>query len=94
MRVEWAPEKDRRNLAKHGIGFDEALLVWRDTLRLTLFDRVENGEERWIVVGLVGPVAVVVVVHAYPDPDDDTCIRIVSARQATRQERRRYEEGE
>lgn len=94
MRFEWDPEKDRRNLAKHGIGFDEALLVWRDGLRLTLFDRVEGGEERWIVVGLVGPVAVVVAVHAYPDPDDDTRIRIISARQATRQERRRYEEGE
>lgn len=94
MRFEWDPEKDRRNLAKHGIGFDEVLLVWWDALRLTLFDRVEDGEERWIVVGLVGAVAVVVVVHAYPDPDDDTCIRIISARQATRQERRRYEEGE
>ena len=55
MRFEWDPEKDRRNLAKHGIGFDEALLVWGDALRLTLFDRVENGEERGIVVGLVGP---------------------------------------
>ena len=29
-------------------------MVWRDTLRLTLFDRVENGEERWLVVGLAG----------------------------------------
>ena len=83
MRFEWDPEKNRRNLGKHGIGFDEALLVWRDALRLTLFDREENGEERWLVVGLVGPVAVVVVAHAYPDPDDDRCIRIISARQAT-----------
>ena len=94
MRFEWDPEKHRRNLAKHGIGFDEALLVWWDALRLTLFDREEDGEGRWIVVGMVGAVAVVVVVHVYPDPDDDTCIRIISARQATRQERRRYEDGE
>ena len=91
MRFEWDPEKDRRNLAKHGIGFDEALLVWWDALRLTLFDREEDGEGRWIVVGAV---AVVVVVHFYPDPDDDTCIGIISPRQATRQERRRYKEGE
>ena len=93
MRFEWDPAKHRRNLIKHGIGFDEACLVWQDPLRLTVFDRVEGGEERWLVVGLVGPVAVVVVAHAYPDPDDDTWVRIISARQATRQERRHYEDG-
>ena len=53
-------------------------------------DRVENGEVRYHAVGMIGGMMIVVVAHTYPD--DDT-IRIISARKATRQERKRYEEG-
>jgi uncharacterized DUF497 family protein len=55
-------------------------------------DRIEAGEQRWHALGLVGPVVVLLVVHSYPDPDDDERVRIIGARKATPRERRRYEQ--
>lgn len=92
MRFECDPEKARSNLAKHGVSFDLAKRVWDDPLYLLVPDRIENGEERWHAVGLVGEVVILVVVHTYPDADDSDLVRIIGARKATAQERRRYEE--
>ena len=64
--------------------------VWNDPDILILYDRVEKGEERWHAIGLVKSVVILTVVQAYPEQDDAT-IRIVSARRATKVERRRYE---
>jgi uncharacterized DUF497 family protein len=91
MQFEWDPEKARRNLAKHGVDFEVAERVWDDPLHVVLPDRVENGEQRWHAIGMVGPVVLLLVVHAYPDVEDEDRIRIIGARKATRQERRLYE---
>jgi len=61
-------------------------------LRVIVPDRFEEGEQRWHAIGMVGPVAILVVVHSYPDPDDETLVRIIGARRATSHERRRYEQ--
>jgi uncharacterized DUF497 family protein len=90
MRFEWDRAKAERNRAKHGVSFDLACLVWDDPRHLLLPDRVVDGEERWHAIGMVGGVAILVVVHAYPD-DDETRVRLISARKATPHERRRYE---
>ena len=90
-RFEWDPEKDRRNLAKHGVAFEDAALVWGDPHMLVAFDRVDGGEERWHALGMAGGVVLLLVVHAYPDSEDEDLIRIIGARRATRTERRRYE---
>ncbi len=76
----------------HGVDFEVAAHVWDDPLHTILPDRFEDGEQRWRVIGMVGPVAVLLVVHTYPDPDDEERIRIIGARKATRDERRRYEQ--
>ena len=94
INFEWDPAKARANLAKHGVPFEIAQEVWADPLHIILPDRVEEGEQRWHAVGIVGPVAILVVVHTYPVAPDETRIRIIGARKATRHERRRYEEGE
>lgn len=86
---EWDSEKARLNLAKHGISFDLAKRVWDDPSALILFDRVEDGEDRWHAIGVVGAAAVLLVVHTYRGSDER--IRIIGARKATRQERRLYE---
>jgi uncharacterized DUF497 family protein len=91
MRWTWDPDKARTNLAKHGIGFDLARRVWDDPLHVIVPDRIENGEERWHAIGMVGDVAILVVVHAYRG-DDGGIIRIIGARKATPHERRRYEQ--
>ncbi|MDR3538406.1 MAG: BrnT family toxin [Acetobacteraceae bacterium] len=90
---EWDPGKDARNRANHGLAFEDAALVWSDPLHLVRFDRVENGEERWHALGMAAGIVLLLVVHTYPG-EDDTVIRIVSARKATKAERKAYEDGD
>jgi uncharacterized DUF497 family protein len=53
----------------------------------------EQDEQRWRAIGTVGPVALLLVVHTYPDADDEDRIRIIGARKATRHERKLYEQN-
>ncbi|WP_341897074.1 BrnT family toxin [Ferrovibrio terrae] len=91
MIFEWDDQKARRNIAKHDVAFELACRVWDDPKHLLLPDRIVDGEERWHAIGLVDGIAILVVVHAYPDHADETCIRLISARKATAHERHRYE---
>jgi uncharacterized DUF497 family protein len=93
MKFVWDPVKAKANLAKHGVSFELAQKVWDDPLMIVVLEGVENTEQRWGAIGLVGPVLMVVVIHAYPDLDTDELVRIISARRATRYERRRYEQN-
>ncbi len=92
MEFEWDNAKAAVNLAKHGVSFELARSVWDDPLHVILPDRVEDGEQRWHAIGLVGAIVVLVVVHSHPDPVDDQRVRIIGARKATSHERRRYEQ--
>jgi hypothetical protein len=95
MEFEWDENKNRANIAKHGIGFEQAKAVFDDPYSLTYVDdRFEYGEAREISLGLIplvvqGQSLVVVVVHT----DREGATRIISARKATRKERRLYEES-
>lgn len=91
----WDVAKETRNRSKHGLDFSFARLVFADPLHVILPDRVENGEERWHCIGAVaGGFRVLLVVHCYPDPDDADTARVIGLREATRTERRRYEDGD
>ena len=92
-QFEWDPEKARANLAKHGIAFEDAALVWSDPLHLVRFDRVEDGQERWHALGMAAGVVLLIVVHSYLG-EDEAVIRIISARRATGNERKAYEDGD
>lgn len=89
---EWDDEKARRNIAKHGVSFQLASRVWDDPMHVIVPDRVEEGEERWHAIGMVGPIVILLVVHVYRNEGDGERIRIVGARKATKAERKRYEE--
>ncbi len=89
MRVIWDPVKARTNLAKHGIRFSDAEFVLFDPRAITCEDRTVEGEERFVSVGLDPFDRVVVVVYSCRGED----LRLISARPATRRERRQYEEG-
>ena len=94
MRFTWDRDKEARNKVKHGLDFSFAEIVFADPLHLIVYDRHEGEEERWHCVGAVaGGGRVLLVVHCYPDPDDDALVRVIGIRQATMRERRRYEEG-
>ena len=92
MQFEWDPEKARLNLAKHGIEFDVALLVFDDPWA-TEMDRVVDGEERFRTIGRVGELTILFVAHTWVE-DDELHVRIISARKADRTERRAYEKGD
>ena len=88
MQFEWDPEKAARNLAKHGVSFDEASTVFGDPLAGTISDpRHSPEEQRFVTIGHSADGSLIVVVHV----ERDHRTRIISARRATRRERKRYE---
>jgi uncharacterized DUF497 family protein len=93
MEFEWDEEKNLANYAKHEISFELACLVFDDPLAVYVFDRDVDGEERWHAIGKVQDMPVLLVVHTYRNEEDGEIIRIISARQASSHERRRYEQG-
>ncbi|MBS3049645.1 BrnT family toxin [Enterobacter mori] len=90
---EWDTNKAKSNLIKHGIRFEEAVLVFDDPYHLSLQDRHENGEFRWQTIGLVHGLIIIMVAHTVRFESGDEVIRIISARKADRKERSRYEHG-
>lgn len=84
----WDTDKARRNLQKHGVAFAEAVIALEDPLALTVPDRTRD-EERFVTIGLAAEGVLLVVVWSPVGPGG----RILSARGATRRERRSYEEG-
>jgi uncharacterized DUF497 family protein len=88
VRFEWDPEKATRNLKKHGVAFEEAVTVFYDPLSATFDDPDHSvGEYRFITIGLSSRDRLVVVVHA----ERGESLRIISARPATANERKRHE---
>jgi uncharacterized DUF497 family protein len=95
LRFEWDEAKNAANRRKHGISFEEAAHVFRDPFHLSVQDRHEGGEERWQTIGMIGQLLAVLVAHTYRLAGEDgltiECIRVISARRATKAQRRRYE---
>lgn len=88
---EWDPEKAAANQRKHGVSFETARQVFADPFALSEQDRVERNEQRWQTLGMAGGVLLLLVAHTVKDlEDEDEVVRIISARQATAAERRRY----
>lgn len=90
MTYEWDPAKAAANLKKHGVSFEEAASIFLDELALTFWDPDHSEEEeREITIGHSAEQRILFVAHTAREDR----IRIISARQATSQERRQYEEG-
>ena len=90
LQFSWDPKKAAANLRKHGVGFPEAATAFGDPHSLTIPDPGHSvGEERFVLLGMSQRSRMLVVVHV--ERDDDV-IRIISARLASRRERRLYEE--
>jgi uncharacterized protein len=93
-RFEWDEIKNRHNLSKHGVSFETATSVFEDPFALSQIDRLVAGEERWQTLGAIGGMAIVLVAHTYAEEEGEEVIRIISARKASPQERKAYEESE
>jgi uncharacterized DUF497 family protein len=90
LSFEWEQNKAKTNLGKHGVSFEEAATVFGDAFSLTIPDPGHSQmEERWIVLGWSHQRKLLVVVHT----ERGDSIRIISARLASRRERKQYEES-
>jgi len=88
---EWDPQKAKSNLKKHGVSFEEASTAFQDTLSLTIDDPLHSIDEvRVVLIGMSNKNRLLVVVHT--ERGDN--IRIISARKATKKERKNYESNE
>ena len=86
---EWDKRKARSNLDKHGVSFEEAATIFGDRFSLTIPDLEHSlTEQRYITMGKALTDKLLVVVHT--DRGDN--IRVISARRASRRERKFYEE--
>lgn len=88
----WNELKADRNETKHGVSFEEAATAFGD-VNAKLYDDIEHTgvEKRFILLGYSKISKLLIVCHCYRGKDDDI-VRIISARKANRQERRKYEE--
>ena len=89
MRFEWDPEKARSNLRKHKVSFEEAATALRDPMAATGCDPDHSvGEERFVTFGVSERRRFLVVAHT----EENDILRIISARVASKRERKIYEE--
>ena len=93
IEFEWDEQKNISNQLKHSISFTEAAQVFLDPLCLRKQDRYENAEQRWQAIGEINGVALVLVAHTQKELEGGEVIRIISARRATKAERKYYEHG-
>jgi len=90
----WIESKNHANRKKHGISFEAASLVFDDPLHISRLERIEDGEQRWQTIGMAGGVLLLLVAHTWEETlTHETHIRIISARRASKLERKIYEEG-
>lgn len=91
LDFEWDKDKAQLNLKKHNVTFEEATTVFVDELSTTFPDPNHSlNEFRYIILGITKLSKLLVVSHTYRDGN----IRIISARNATKKERKFYENSE
>jgi uncharacterized DUF497 family protein len=93
MRFTWDENKNRKNLRKHDVRFETAVLVFDDPYAITQRDVTFEDEERWITVRAIRLGSILLVVDTFYEEHDEEVIRVISARAAESHERRAYEEA-
>ena len=89
LKFEWDEKKNKTNIEKHGISFEEAASVFSDDEALIILDEEHSQkEERFMLIGFSYKANLLVVCHCYRE--NETTIRIISARKANANERKEY----
>ena len=90
LRFEWDEEKNAENRRRHRVAFEEAQTVFYDDRALLVEDPDDtHGEDRFLLLGLSAALRILAVCHCYRE--EESVIRIISARKAERSERAEYE---
>lgn len=94
LEFTWDAAKAAANMVKHGTAFAQAATVFADALALTVFDDEHSEvEERWFTLGMSSTGKLLAVSHTYTATGPASArVRVVSARDATRVERKQYED--
>jgi uncharacterized DUF497 family protein len=92
MNFDWDPSKDQSNKKKHGLSFEEAVMAFYDPYALIELDTLHStpAEDRETLIGEAEPGVLVVI---FTIRESGTLYRIISARRATRKEKKNYEEA-
>ena len=89
LQFDWDTRKNAANKRKHGVSFEDARIVFYDDRALLIEDPDEDdGEDRFVLLGISAALRMLVVCHCYREKD--SLIRIISARKANRKEREDY----
>ena len=89
LRFEWDERKNKGNIRKHGVAFEEARTAFYDENAIQFFDPDHSQEEdRFILLGMSFKLRVLVVCHCFHE--SETVVRIISARKADKAEERDY----
>ena len=89
MNFEWDEDKRQANVSKHGFDFADASQIFEGPMLTGLDEREDYGEDRWIGIGLLKGIEVVIV---FVERGEDT-IRIISLRKALKHERNQFEQA-
>jgi uncharacterized DUF497 family protein len=89
ITFQWDEKKNKLNQKEHGVSFEEAGSVFYDENAVQYYDPDHSDEEdRFLMLGLSNRLRVLIVSHCFRE--DDSVIRIISARKAVRKERKEY----
>ncbi|HBM16124.1 MAG TPA: hypothetical protein DD381_07280 [Lentisphaeria bacterium] len=89
LKITWDTNKAELNLKKHNVSFEEAKSVFYDEKTIEFFDTGHSEEEsRFLLLGMSDQFRLLLVAHCYRD--EESIIRIISARKATKDESKHY----
>jgi uncharacterized DUF497 family protein len=89
ITFQWDEQKNKINQQKHGISFEEAESVFFDDYAIQFWDEDHSQEEeRFLLLGISSKLRILIVVHCFRE--EDSIIRIISARKATKNENQEY----
>ena len=89
---DWDENKEIANIEKHDVTFQDAATVFDDDYAVYIYDKKHSqNEERFIAIGMSEQLKILMVCHCYRN--DDSLIRIISARRANKKEEAYYKEG-
>ena len=91
MKFEWDENKNIINIQNHNVSFEEAMTVFKDNKAVLRYDESHSeSEDRFNIIGMSQLSNFLIVCHCYRE--NDTIIRIISARKPTKTESKIYEE--
>lgn len=90
MIFEWDENKNRINIQKHNVSFDQAKDIFGLYTTVFFQDETVDGEQRWKAIGSHNGISYLLVIHTYHNDDGEEYIRIISARKLSKAEIARW----